>query len=362
MAKYTLKDLERDLFKRNKKYVVMGIAVGIVHLLFLLFFYIIGYMPMVVYNVVAITLYIYFGVTCSQGDNLVKMFLYYYIEIPLHSILCTILLGWNFNFMFFIFCTIPTLFYLGMFIDELKHNILMPVGTSIVLSAIYIIMKYFMTNRTGILPYTTIVKYGKFFSYFGPIFTLVAIIMVCSLISLEYNYIKNKLKNENTVLDTQASYDVLTGLLNRRSMDSHLDNIFIEYYREEEAFSIIMCDIDHFKNVNDTYGHDAGDYVLKEACQVISSEVRDKDLVGRWGGEEFLIVLFANKLAAAKLAERIRAQIEAHQFSYKNQTLRVTMTFGVSAYHAGSDVDSLIKSADKKLYRGKENGRNQVVF
>lgn len=362
MARYTLKELERDLFKRQKKYVLMGILIGIIHLFFLFFFYMISYMPMVVYNLFVVVLYIYFGITGSQGNNLDKMFIFYLIEIPLHSTLCTILLGWNFNFMMFIFSSIPTLFYIAMFVENMKHNILFPSIGSIIISGIYIAVRFYTINKVPILSYQITAKYKLFFASLCPIITLFTLICFSILLTLEYNFINTSFKNENKNLDDKASYDVLTGLLNRRCMDTHLDNIFIEYYREEEAFSVIMCDIDHFKNFNDTYGHDAGDYVLKEVCQVISSEVRDGDLVGRWGGEEFLIVLFTNKMSAAKLAERIRAQIEAHQFSYKNQALRVTMTFGVSAYHAGSDVDSLIKSADKKLYRGKENGRNQVVF
>lgn len=362
MFKYTLKDLERDLFKRNRKYILMGVAIGIIHVLFLLFFYLIGYMPMVIYNMFAVVLYIFFGISCTQGNNEDKMFVYYLIEIPLHSVLCTLLLGWNFDFMFLLISTIPIIFYLSMFIGNMKHKILIPFFCSIIISGIYIFMHVYMENRNAILPYPIVFKYKTMFSYVNPMLALLTLISFSTLLTLEYNYINNKYKSENKTLDDQASYDPLTGLLNRRCMDTNLDEIFLEYYREEEAFSIIMCDIDHFKSVNDTYGHDAGDYVLKEVCQVISSEVRDKDLVGRWGGEEFLIVLFTNKMAAAKLAERIRAQIEAHQFTYKNISLRVTMTFGVSSYHAGSDVKSLIKSADLKLYRGKEGGRNQVVF
>lgn len=360
--KYTIQDLERDLFRRNGKYTVMGVAIAIIHFIYILLFYRIGYIPMVIYNIICVSLYLYLGIKSSQeGTNYHNFYVYLCIEIPLHAVLCTLILGWDYKFMLFMFGMIPIAFYIIVFIDGVKHSILVPTILSLFYVLLYLIVKYMGEHINPILMTEEVAKYEYFFMYFNTVITFIMILAFSIVFSFEYNYIHNKLTSENNRLGNYASYDTLTGLLNRRSIDAHLDRTYKNHYREEESFSVIMCDIDHFKNVNDTYGHEAGDYVLKEVASVISKEVRDNDVVGRWGGEEFFIILNTNKDSAVKLAERVRTAIESHTFTYKAATLHITMTFGVSAYRSGTDIGSLVRSADKKLYRGKESGRNQVV-
>lgn len=359
--KYTVKDLERDLFRRNGKYTVMGFSCAVIHVIYLLIFYNIGCFPMVFYNGISALLYIYYGVTCSQGVRYREFFAFFCIEIPLHAILGTLTLGWDFSFMYLIFGLIPAVYFVIVFIENIQHKILLPTILGVFYALLFLVVKIASQNIRPYIVTETSQQYQVFFSYFNTIITYMLLLCYSIIFSFEYNYVQAKLTQENKSLGNFASYDTLTGLLNRRSIDSHLDKIYKEHYHDEEAFSVIMCDIDHFKVVNDTYGHDAGDYILKEVASVISEEVRDNDIVGRWGGEEFLIILNTNKAAAAKLAERVRAAIEEHTFSYRNNSHSITMTFGVSAYHDGNDIPSLIRSADKKLYRGKENGRNQVV-
>jgi diguanylate cyclase len=135
-----------------------------------------------------------------------------------------------------------------------------------------------------------------------------------------------------------------------------------KYERFGKDFSIILGDIDFFKKINDQFGHDAGDCVLKVIADILKSSIRKIDHVARWGGEEFLVVLTETNLSgAARVAEKIKITIEKHKYEFDKNPAQVTMGFGV-ACHAGKNgkTDGLIKTADKLLYKAKENGRNQV--
>ncbi len=125
-----------------------------------------------------------------------------------------------------------------------------------------------------------------------------------------------------------------------------------------------MCDLDHFKNINDTYGHDAGDKVLQQLAGIFMSSVRKTDFVIRFGGEEFMILLVdCNAQTAKEMAERIRARVEKNRFHIPGQSIGMTISIGTTVFPGKSDQDiwDSFKSADIALYRAKKNGRNQVV-
>lgn len=156
--------------------------------------------------------------------------------------------------------------------------------------------------------------------------------------------------------------DSLTGVNNRRSLESHLKDEIDRHTRYGHPLSLIMLDIDHFKLVNDTYGHQCGDYILQEITGLISSTSRGGDILARYGGEEFCCLLPETSISAAKiLAERFRKTIDDHLFEYQGQTLHVTISLGVSAMSAqASTPDLLLKKADDGLYLAKNKGRNKV--
>ncbi|MEM7020744.1 MAG: GGDEF domain-containing protein [Pseudomonadota bacterium] len=140
-----------------------------------------------------------------------------------------------------------------------------------------------------------------------------------------------------------------------------LNQEIVRYQRSKRPFCIIMADIDHFKRVNDTYGHDTGDFVLKSVAQVFIEKIRAQDIVARWGGEEFIFLLPESNLAgAAMLAEKIR-QAVANRRIQKEEVFDVTITCGVCQFEDSSSLDECIALADAALYQGKEQGRNQVV-
>ena len=354
--------IEQFLFRRGGKYTVIAGSICVIHLIYLFFFYKIGLYAMSIYNIFCISGYFFFLAEAYKG-NRIKEFSYYILfEIPLHSILCTIFVGYEYNFMILLITAISIVFYFGLFLDCFKRPVIFSSIVAIIYYILLIGCKHYLSFHTPLYTgFKNANSYSDFFGYFNLSVAIFGITFVDILLAIEYGYIKNRLVSENSKLDNYATYDPLTNLLNRRSADEKLNQLFDAHYHDEDAFSVIMCDIDKFKLVNDTYGHDAGDYVLKEVAWILKDTVRDEDIVSRWGGEEFLIIVNNNKANAAILAERIRAQVEAHTYKYQNLELRVTITLGVSSFHANSDINALIKSADQKLYRGKENGRNQVV-
>ncbi len=156
--------------------------------------------------------------------------------------------------------------------------------------------------------------------------------------------------------------DELTQLSNRRDMQHQLEKEFSRYKRHNHHFSVILLDVDHFKLINDSYGHDAGDHVLVEIAQLLRETSRELDLVARWGGEEFLILLpNTTLLQALKLAERIRNRVAQHSIAYKGQQLSVTTSCGVCSISQTRDLKQLLIQADLNLYQAKERGRNQVI-
>ena len=158
--------------------------------------------------------------------------------------------------------------------------------------------------------------------------------------------------------------DGLTGIDNRRSLESKLHKMFEHSYRLHEPISCVMCDLDHFKKVNDTYGHQVGDNVLKDLAQILKNEAREIDTVGRYGGEEFLLLLPGTVLdSAVTFAERLRQRVAEHTFSYEGGTFKRTMSSGVASWpHPRvSDAEALLRSADDALYVAKELGRTRVI-
>ena len=163
----------------------------------------------------------------------------------------------------------------------------------------------------------------------------------------------------------QASHDVLTGLLNRRAIMDALNKEVARAQRQKQPLCVGLCDIDFFKRINDSHGHIAGDHILQEVAHLITEELRPFDWVGRYGGEEFLLVLNAAQDDAHKLLNRLRLVIANAAFSFAQQTLNVTISCGVTIYvppEDDRDILTLIDTADKALYAAKKGGRNRVEF
>lgn len=164
-------------------------------------------------------------------------------------------------------------------------------------------------------------------------------------------------------METLAMYDGLTNLLNRRAIEEFGEGELNKAIRKDLPFCIILLDIDYFKSVNDQHGHKAGDVVLKQVAKILSGEIRDYDRVGRWGGEEFILILPETHIREALIvAERMRSRIADTQISLENEaSISVHISLGVACTNKQKNsLSTLIDRADQALYQAKQNGRNQV--
>lgn len=157
-----------------------------------------------------------------------------------------------------------------------------------------------------------------------------------------------------------STTDMLTALNNRRKIDAHLEHFHELADHDDRLYSVILADIDRFKRINDRYGHHQGDEVLKDVAILIKDHIRKTDIVGRWGGEEFLVLCAGTDgKEAAIVAEKLRRAIENHSFSIPEQ---LTCSFGIGTYGRGSYSRDVVKWADEALYRSKAEGRNRVTI
>ena len=161
--------------------------------------------------------------------------------------------------------------------------------------------------------------------------------------------------------EEQALTDALTGIANRRAFDEFIERQFLEFQRDGRPATVLMLDVDHFKKFNDTYGHAAGDEVLKGVAQALTRTMRDIDLVARYGGEEFSVIFPGTGVREAGPAtERARAAIESAVFHHQGTELKVTASFGIAELRSGETITETVKRADDALYKSKNAGRNMT--
>ncbi len=195
---------------------------------------------------------------------------------------------------------------------------------------------------------------------------LILSFLVVTFLSACYEYSRmhafNKMHVLRKELELAAKIDPLTNLYNRRGIFEKIEYEYIRSKRSETKFTIIICDIDYFKKINDEYGHDCGDYVLSELSKLFKNLTREQDSIARWGGEEFLLLLPETGLPGAYVVgEKIRKSVQHAIIKYDNIEISITLSFGLVEVDSDHDIDISIKQADEYLYQAKIQGRNMVL-
>jgi len=217
-----------------------------------------------------------------------------------------------------------------------------------------------ISSLPGILPNVLQNTFSQLLIF---IFSFIAIRLIFSALDTEHEKVRIytiELEKRNQELQEMALRDRMTGFYNHNHTFEILSQECSRARRHDYPLSIVMLDVDHFKRINDSYGHLVGDQVLIKSSEIIKSCVRNVDIVGRYGGEEFLIILPQTPLmGAVDVAERIRREFYRHEFGIPN--LRVTLSLGVAQYDE-EEPERFVDRADQELYRSKQNGRNQTSW
>ncbi len=194
---------------------------------------------------------------------------------------------------------------------------------------------------------------------------LISSLLLIFILTSIYEYSNNdmfiKMNQLSKKLEMTSTIDTLTNVYNRRGMYKYIKRTMMKTKETNSKFSLLLLDIDHFKKINDTYGHLAGDQVLKDTALIIRNTIRKDDIIARWGGEEFLILLpNTTKEESVNIAQKIRKNIKSKQYNFFKDKVFVTVSIGISEDNGSCKIDNIVGEADKNMYIAKESGRDRV--
>ena len=317
--------------------------------------------PLMAYSAFSVALFLVICVRMTKDGHFATSTLIVASEVMICSLFSTLCLGINCGFSLYNIAIISAFFYLTFVIEPFKKRESISFLLSL-LAVVCFVLNYVITQF--VTPFYTLYSpvWQHIFYGVNMFVTFLMIISFNYLFIWEIKLNQKTLAAQNKQLDIMAHQDPLTHLLNRRCMNEQLNESLRNLKIKGKRFSLVLCDIDDFKKVNDTYGHDAGDLILITVAQTISQNVRTEDAVCRWGGEEILILINDPVETASTMAERIRKKIQETSTNFEGHTIHITMTFGIAESIPGYRIEQIIQLADEKLYQGKRNGKNRVVI
>lgn len=383
--------MEKREFKieiRSSFYLVC-FAACLMHLTFLATFACFHLYLMVTLNIVSVTLYIVSGVYTMRHDitgHALGWIIAMFTEILLHAVIVTLIQGLEVFFFLYPLMAFPIYgYYLFVYCDKdtfVKSSVAFGMITMFALivlitwiemeGTVYDITSMHVLTRTEIIVLRSV----------NILFTLIMIVACVLIFFIEIIDLVEKLRVTNDKLNFAATHDALTGLNNRHS----LWKFFEELIKSGDSYCVVMGDLDDFKKINDTFGHDCGDLVLKSVAAIIIDNTGENDMACRWGGEEMLIVMRGSREDCFARISVIKSEISSLDIKSDGRPVKVTMTFGfadseeegaalaarsIAENSADSDepakipahlgIDSLISMVDKRLYIGKRSGKNVII-
>lgn len=323
------------------------VLAGVTHMAFGLLFYQALVEPMMWVNVGSVLTYVLAAALLRQDRVGAAMFLMI-AEVAAHAILAVVAVGWESGFHYYLLIAIPV--YLANQVNKWPFKIAFAGSIAVA----YLLLDWYWRQAPPhfVMSPDTLAYLHRF--------NLATTIALLSGLTVLYVHLITQAEDR---LHELATTDSLTGLMNRRSIMVALEHEQALRERKPHPCAVLIVDIDHFKRINDTYGHNMGDWALQAVAEVLKVGVRDMDFVARWGGEEFLIILpFADTQTALPVAERLRQGIADLRIPTKDAEITITATLGLTELRAQEPSDMAIQRADVALYKGKHAGRNQVVI
>lgn len=341
------------------KYSLIVGIIGTVHIVLVIMFCVLQVLPLVLLNVGSVLLYAGCLLAIRHDWDLRVAFYATYLEIIIQSVVATVCVGWRFGFAQYVIALVPFGYNMCHALLSSRRRYVIATLLGMAAFASFICCRL-LSMFTGAVYQVEVSEWGVFGIYIFNTFCNFGFLFLATVIFLaEIQTAANQLKRQNAILDKMASTDPLTGLYNRRSMHETLSAAMEA--ADQKPFCLIMCDVDNFKAINDTYGHDMGDAVLKGIAGTVKEEVDSIGCACRWGGEELLLIVYGDQQLACRTAESIRRRVEENAFCSNGQSIHCSITIGVAPHRKGRTIDQTVTLADNNLYYGKRNGKNQVV-
>ena len=357
-----LKPGKEVLLRKRNKYTMLGLSIMAVHILYVVTFFYVKIVPLVVYNILSVLFYLYFSFVIVRKKRYLLIYLTAVLEVSFCSAFSALLLGRAWGFMFYTVSLVPIVFYLAYTLPGLEKYRWLPEISTAGVAILYIGIDLYSDTHAPLYTENISGELVWFFHYFNIGIAFLLLLLFSWLFAYEVQRMQKDLQRENRHLEEIARIDPLTLLLNRRGCDMYFKSWMIRAESGEMVFSVIMTDVDDFKKVNDNYGHIEGDNVLRMISKIIRNNIRESDMAFRWGGEEFLILVCADKEKSIETARRIRKEIEEGIIKIADEDVHVTVTMGVATFQKGVTAQELLRQADDKLYEGKMSGKNGVFF
>ncbi len=345
-----------DDISQKKLYQTGALGCLIGHIIYVVMFHLMDVTIMERYNYFSIVFYVCLLFFISRSERNMDKFIYYALaEIVVHACLGIYCTGWGKGFAMFMLFVMPIPFYVPL------KKWLLPYLLSFVDMVIFVIMKLFMTGRDGIYNLESDMLENTIYMI-NMLFGFIIILYISSIYMFGKEITNYKITAKNESLQKLASVDPLTQLFNRRAMMDFLKMIQNASANSGKSYVIGLGDVDDFKHINDTYGHNTGDEVLRRASKIMAECVPSEGYICRWGGEEFLFAVPSSDCSeGAGFANEIRTRLGNEIFHTDKGDFSVTLTMGVCEVSAGEDFEHFITVADNRLYKGKKNGKNCVV-
>ncbi len=327
------------------------LVITFVHALFIPFFYFLGVPQLSIVNIFSLAIYIYciklFYHSVKASDFSV-LGLLVSMEVIVHAYIACFYMGVQSGFHYYIF-GLAAFPFIGV-----RTSLLTNVFRILLLVALFVLLEISLNDKTPQVVFND--AFLKALRFINITFFL----LITGSVTFAYTQATSEYQ---LMLAELASIDKLTGLDNRRSLINKAEKEISVSQNTGEPLAMLVIDIDHFKQVNDKYGHLCGDFILSNVAKVMQSTLRKQDVVGRWGGEEFLVLLpNADTATLNDLAERLRLAVENTAFSYEGNDISISVTIGAASLISDDSFDSLASRADRALYVGKENGRNRYQY
>jgi diguanylate cyclase (GGDEF)-like protein len=324
----------------------------LLHVLFLIVFQWLGIKELVFFNISSLVLYAFVLLLNRKGLHELAIGSAY-IEVNAHATLAVLLLGWGAGFFYYLLAIGPMLLFYP------RYHLILKIAPAALSVLLLMGLFYYSIDHPPYYvlshPVMTTLYVGNMVSIFGLLSYL------AHYYAAGADQSETQLRKLSETFEQQAISDSLTGLFNRRAATQEVNAEIGRFHRNAEPFALVLGDIDDFKRYNDKYGHQAGDQVIKHVADLLVNNTRPYDIISRWGGEEFLIMLPGCTLKeSVKIINTLRETISTHPLSYKHHTIEITVTFGIAEFGRASTLNDAIEAADQALYSGKKNGKNRV--